>query len=79
MNGTPVPDSDHVARYCKPSSVDEDLPVLTAFLLREGEEYISVNWLEHFGMQGLNAAVGHVRAAFLGACRNSRRSRGLRL
>jgi len=46
MKGQAVPDSDHVARYCKPTTIDEDEIQATAFMLREGEEYLCVNWLE---------------------------------
>lgn len=46
MKGQVVPDSDHVARYCKASTVDGGEVQATAFMLRDGEEYLSVNWLE---------------------------------
>jgi len=46
MKGQPVPDNDHVARYCKPSTVVEGEIQATAFMTREDEEYLSVNWLE---------------------------------
>jgi hypothetical protein len=46
MKGQVVPDSDHVARYCKASTVEGGEVQATAFLLRDGEEYLSVNWLE---------------------------------
>jgi hypothetical protein len=46
MKGQTIPDSDHVARYCKPTTIDEGEIQATAFMLREGEEYLSVNWLE---------------------------------
>jgi hypothetical protein len=46
MKGQQIPDSDHVGRYCKPSSVDEGEIQATAFMTRENEEYLSVNWLE---------------------------------
>ena len=45
----PLPDGDHVARYCKPSTVDErGYPLANAFALRAGEDHLSVNWLEYF-------------------------------
>ena len=47
----PLPDRDHVSRYCKPSTVGErGQPMASAFAIRLGEGYLSVNWLEHFGM-----------------------------
>ena len=44
-----IPDNDHVARYCKPSSVEDGVISATAFMLREEirEQYLSVNWLEY--------------------------------
>ena len=52
MKGQPVPDSDHVARYCKPTTIDEGEIQATAFMLREGEGYLSVNWLEELKSSG---------------------------
>jgi len=46
MKGQVIPDSDHVARYCKASTVEGGEVQATAFMLRDGEEYLSVNWLE---------------------------------
>lgn len=46
MKGEPIPDSDHVARYCKASTVEHGEISATAFMLRETDEYLSVNWLE---------------------------------
>jgi hypothetical protein len=46
MKGQQIPDPDHVARYCKPSTIDEGEIQATAFMTRENEEYLSVNWLE---------------------------------
>jgi hypothetical protein len=46
MKGEVVPNSDHVARYCKASTVEGGEVQATAFMLRDGEEYLSVNWLE---------------------------------
>jgi hypothetical protein len=46
MKGQAIPDSDHVGRYCKASTVENDEISATAFMMRETEEYLSVNWLE---------------------------------
>ena len=44
MTGDPLPDDDHVARYCKRSSVDEHgMPMASSFQLRSGEQHLSVN------------------------------------
>ena len=42
-----------------------------AFLVREGEDYLSVNWLEYFQEPDLSTAVQRVREAF--------RAKGFRL
>lgn len=50
MSGPPLPDQDHVARYCKPSAMGTDgLPKVAAFELRERDPSLSVNWIEYFG------------------------------
>jgi hypothetical protein len=46
MKGQAIPDSDHVARYCKASTVEDGEVSAAAFMMRETEEYLSVNWLE---------------------------------
>ena len=61
----PLPNEDHISRYCKPSSIDErGIPMSAAFGLRQGEDYLSVNWLEYFGETDLSAAVERVREVF---------------
>lgn len=48
MTGTSLPEDDHVIRYVKPSLIDRDAVDGGAFLLRENETGLSVNWLEAF-------------------------------
>ena len=73
----PLPDRDHLSRYCKPSTVGErGQPMASAFAIRPGEGYLSVNWLEHFGVpagepRGTEAALNRVRETL--------RSKGFRL
>ena len=72
MIGNQLPDSDHVARYCRPRDMDPGgWPLPEAFLVREGEDYLSVNWLEYFQEPDLSTAVQHVRETF--------RTKGFRL
>ncbi|MYD97517.1 MAG: hypothetical protein F4X98_09045 [Gammaproteobacteria bacterium] len=57
----PLPEADHVARYCKPSTIDErGQPMANAFAMRAREDHLSVNWLEHFDPQP-DVAIHHVR------------------
>ena len=63
---TPLSDSDHVVRYCKPSSVDESgRPMTSAFAMRSGEAHPSVNWLEYFDSQR-DVGVYRVRETLVG-------------
>ena len=65
MSGVELPDTDHVSRYCKPTTVGRDgLPMAAAFELRAGEDHLSVNWLEYFGAHVPEGAVERVRNAF---------------
>ena len=73
MTGNPLlPDGDHVSRYCKPASMRPDgLPFSLAFRLRDGEDYLSANWLEYFQSPDLPTAIQRIREVF--------RSKGFRL
>lgn len=66
MTVKPIPDNDHVARYCKPSAVDEHgMPTAAAFQRRVEESHLSVNWLEHGGTRNLVEAVHRAQEGFL--------------
>ncbi len=66
MEGDPLPDDDHVSRYCKPSSVGSSgVPLASAFRLRASESSLSVNWLEALSTATTDEAVAQVRALFL--------------
>lgn len=64
MAGTLIPNDDQIARYCKPSCVEDGVPLVTAFLPRNDESYLSVNWLEYFRATNPSAAVDRVRDVF---------------
>ena len=65
MSAVALPDDHHLSRYCKPPAVARDgLPMVAAFELRPGEDYLSVNWLEYFGAPNLDAAIESIRNAF---------------
>ena len=61
MNGDPLPDQDHVSRYCSPLRVENGLPLAAAFELRAQDEFLSVNWLEYWGEPDLDTALDEVR------------------
>ena len=65
MSGISLPDEAHISRYCRPSAVGQDgLPLAAAFQLKEGEDYLSVNWLEYYRTPDLKTAVARVRKVF---------------
>ena len=57
-------DDNHISRYCKPSAVHGGVPMAAAFEIREGEDHLSVNWLECLRAPDLATAVDRVRRAF---------------
>lgn len=61
MIGDEIPDQDHVLRYVKPSLIDGTDVDGGAFLLREAETGLSVNWLEIFENAGLTDPVSEIR------------------
>lgn len=65
MSSLEIDEDHHVSRYCKPSAIGDDgLPLASAFELRDGEDYLSVNWLEFFKTSDLSQAIEFVRQAF---------------
>jgi hypothetical protein len=52
MKGDTIPDSDNIARFCKPLQAPEGKIQATAFMLRSDEESLSVNWLEFLECPG---------------------------
>lgn len=61
----PLPDAHHVARYCRPSAVDESgRPMTCAFATGTGESQMPVNWLDCFDTR-IEAAVNRVRDTLL--------------
>lgn len=67
MKDEPVPDTDHIARYCGGGSLTPKGKVSGAhFKLRtkeggEKEDYLSVNWLEFLGLEDRQAELHEVR------------------
>lgn len=60
-----IRDGDHVARYyLKRSMYPDGTPMPDAFKLRDSEAYLSVNWLECFGMPTMEAGMACVREDF---------------
>ena len=56
-----IADDHHVTRYCSGSQHDRDMVLPTAFQLRrQGESYLSVNWLEYFGLNTFDEALARI-------------------
>lgn len=70
MKGDRIPESDYVARYCRPMQVCDGQIQATAFLLRDGEEGLSIDWLEIFKSKNREEEITQLRNAY-----NSRFSR----
>lgn len=62
MKGDRLPPQDHIARYCGGRQISEDGQVApTAFHLRSGEDYLSVQWLEILEQPDRIAEISEVR------------------
>jgi len=62
MKGDPVPDQDHICRYCSAMRCTENGQVTgTAFQPRQIEKYLSVNWLEFFHLANRQEEIREVR------------------
>jgi len=62
--GDPLPEQDHISRYCSATRLTEDgLITGAAFHLRPSKKYLSVNWLEFFQLGDRQEQIGEVRKA----------------
>ena len=64
MRDDPIPDEDHVARYCSPARVEDGVPLAAAFRMRPTERYLSVNWLEYWESPSMSEALDLVKRDF---------------
>lgn len=64
MKGEKIPDQNHIARFCRPWQVHEEQIQATAFMLREGEEYLSVNWLEFLNCSNRENEITKLRTIY---------------
>jgi len=61
MKGDPLPDQDHISRYCATKNAPDGKPTGASFMLGQDEEFLSVNWMEHFGDIGQDAQINKIR------------------
>jgi hypothetical protein len=65
MKGDTVPDRHHVSRLCKPRTVREDGEIgASAFILKESEESLSVNWLEYLKCSSRKSEIAEIRRVY---------------
>lgn len=64
MKGDIIPDSDHVARYCKPSTIEDCQIQATAFQLRPKDKSLSVNWLEFLKCSDRNEEIAAIQKVY---------------
>ncbi len=64
LNGLELSAFHHVSRHCRRRDIGSNgAPLDTAFRLREGEEYLSTNWLERVAGSNRREQVDSVRRA----------------
>lgn len=64
VQGDTIPDTDHVARYCPPRTLNEaGTPTGSAFRVKTDEPFLSVDWLEHTSGTDMAGRVSAVRLA----------------
>ena len=61
MKGDQIPDSDHIARFCRPGQVAGEQVQATAFMLRSNEKSLSVNWLEFLNCSSRDREINEIR------------------
>jgi hypothetical protein len=61
VKGDIIPDENHLARYCKTTQIDNGEIQASAFLLRNNEEGLSVNWLEFLQCISRESEIAKIR------------------
>ena len=62
MKGDPLPEQDHISRYCFAIHCTENGKVTwTAFQLRQIDDYLSVNWMEYLRLDHRQEEIGEIR------------------
>jgi len=65
MRGDVIPDDNHVSRHCPQKSVIDGRVQPTAFMLRNNEASLSVNWLEILSCTNRAEEIATIRDIFL--------------
>ncbi len=64
MRGELLPDDDHVVRYVRPGLIEGEEVTGDAFLRKERENALSINWLDYFRNQPKEQQLREVRRLF---------------
>ena len=64
MKGETIPDQNHIARFCRPMQAPEGQIQATAFMLREVDRYLSVNWLEFLNCSNRENEITKLRTIY---------------
>jgi len=64
VKGDIIPDENHVSRYCKPMQIDDGEIQASAFLLRNIDEGLSVNWLEILQCSSRDEEIAKIRESY---------------
>ncbi len=64
MKGDTIPDQNHITRFCKPTQAPEGEIQPTAFMLRTGENSLSVNWLEFLKCSSRENEISEMRTIY---------------
>jgi len=64
MKGETIPDQNHIARFCRPMQAPEGQIQATAFMLREVDKNLSVNWLEFLNCSSRESEITKIRTIY---------------
>lgn len=64
MKGEKIPDQNDIARFCRPMQAPEGQIQATVFMLRAGEESLSVNWLEFLNCSSRESEITKIRTIY---------------
>ena len=64
MKGDKIPDSDNIARFCRPMQVIEGEIQATAFMLRKDEKSLSVSWLEFLKCSSRDSEIKEIQKIY---------------
>jgi len=64
MKGDRIPNKDHIARLCLPKTIHDGEIQPSAFMLREIDESLSVNWLACFNCSSRKNEIAKVQKVY---------------